>query len=75
MISGVNGNNALNSYAALQSPPVQAPKQPAGQASTSAFSVNISPQAQKLASDGDTQAQEVKESGAEKSAESFKGKA
>jgi hypothetical protein len=37
--------------------------------------VNISNLAQKLASDGDTQAQEVKESGAEKTSETARKKA
>ncbi len=37
--------------------------------------VNISTLAQKLASDGDTQAQEVKESGAEKASETARKKA
>jgi len=37
--------------------------------------VTISKQAQKLANDGDTQAQEVRESGAEKTSETVRGKA
>ncbi len=43
---------------------------------TKTDTVTISPQAlQKLANDGDTRAQEVKENGAEKATEAFQGKA
>ena len=65
-----------SSVAATYAPPVQQtqkaqtpPKAPA------ADTVTISKQAQQLASDGDTQAQEVTESGAEKATETAQGKA
>lgn len=67
---------AGSSSAAIQAPPAppkqtEAPKQ----AAPAPITVNISKQAQQLAKDGDTAAQELKESGAEKASEKLRGKA
>jgi hypothetical protein len=47
----------------------------APQKAPAAVTVSISKQAQTLASDGDTQAQEIRESGAEKASESVRKRA
>lgn len=61
--------------AAAYTPPVQ-PRQQAQtpQKAANTDTVTISRQAQVLANDGDTQAQEVRESGAEKAGETLRGK-
>lgn len=72
MISPVSGAAHLNTTTAA--PAVNAPEAKTSQAAKP-IQVDISKLAQKLATDGDTQAQEVKESGAEKSSEVVRGKA
>jgi hypothetical protein len=64
------------SAAAIYTQPVQH-QQPAktSQKAPANDTVTISKQAQQLASDGDIQAQEVRESGAEKASEALRGKA
>ncbi|MFZ4855494.1 MAG: hypothetical protein ACOYL3_03780 [Desulfuromonadaceae bacterium] len=57
------------------SPAAQAPEATKVTQAVKNIQVDISRLAQKLASDGDTQAQEAKESGAEKSSEKARGKA
>jgi anti-sigma28 factor (negative regulator of flagellin synthesis) len=71
-ISAISSSNLAATY----TPPVQH-QQPAKapQKAHTADTVSISKQAQQLASDGDTQAQEVRESGAEKVTEKLRGKA
>ena len=65
-----------SSVAAVQTQPVQQQKAETPQtAAPKADNVNISKQAQTLAKDGDTQAQEAVESGAEKASEAARGKA
>jgi len=65
-----------SSVAATYTPPVQQQQQaPAPQKAAAADTVSISKQAQHLASDGDTQAQEVREGAAEKAGETVKGRA
>ena len=54
-------------------PPVQQSK--AAQYAPITDTVTISKQAQQLASDGDTQAKEIRENGAEKASEKVRGKA
>ena len=71
MISPVSGTSALNSA----TPTVQVSAGTKEPQAAKAVQVNISKLAQKLAADGDTQAQEVKESGAERSSETTRGKA
>ncbi len=71
MIAPVSGTPATN---------VTPPAPAAAEAKTlqqvaSKDQVNVSKLAQKLASDGDTQAQEVKESGAERATETARSKA
>jgi hypothetical protein len=58
-------------------PPVQSQQQvkTSQKAPVADTIVSISKQAQQLASDGDTQAKEVRESGAEKAGEQVRGKA
>ena len=72
-VSGISSSSVAATYTP---PPVQhtqqaqtPPKAPATD------TVTISKQAQQLASDGDTQAQEVTENGAEKATETAQGKA
>ncbi|MDD5287288.1 MAG: hypothetical protein PHD54_15665 [Desulfuromonadaceae bacterium] len=60
--------------AVVYTPPVQQQAK-AQQKAPSADIVSISKQAQLLANDGDTQAQEVREGAAEKAGESLRGKA
>ncbi len=65
-----------SSLAATYTPPVHQHQQAkAPQKAPTTDTVTISKQAQRLASDGDTPAQEVKERGAEKAAERLRGKA
>ena len=65
-----------SSVAAAYTPPQPAQqKTEAPQKAPVKDTVSISAQAQKLASDGDPQAQEVRESGAERSTEAAKGRA
>lgn len=73
LISGI----ASGSLAAVYTQPVQPHQQQvkAPQKAPVADTVTISKQAQQLASDGDTQAKEIKEGGAEKTAETLRGKA
>ena len=73
-VSAVTTNRLTTAYA----PPVQQQQQQqprAPQNAPSADTVAISKRAQQLASDGDTQAKEVRESGAEKAGEIARGKA
>ena len=72
MISPVLGAAQLNTTTA---PAVNAPAAAKTSQTAKPIQVDISKLAQKLATDGDTQAQEVKESGAEKSSEVVRGKA
>jgi hypothetical protein len=70
-ISGISSAGSLASV--YQAPPVQ--QQQAAKASAQApkaDTVTISPQAQQLASDGDSKAKEVKESGAESASEKLR---
>jgi hypothetical protein len=65
-----------SSVAAAYTPPVQPQQQaPAPQKAANTDTVSISKQAQHLASDGDTQAQELQEGAAEKASETVRGKA
>jgi hypothetical protein len=67
---------ASSSAAASYTPPVQQPQQAkTSQQSAAADTVTISEQAQQLVKDGDTQAQEISESGAERSSEALRGRA
>lgn len=71
-VSAVSSSNLAATY----TPPVQYAQQAKAPVKSPATdTVNISKQAQQLASDGDTQAQEVKESGAEKAGETARGRA
>ena len=60
--------------AAYTPPSVASPQAKAPQKSLTADMVSISKQAQQLATDGDTKAQEVRESGANKASETSRGK-
>lgn len=65
-----------SSIAAAYTPPVQQQQQAkAPQKGATTDTVTLSKQALQLASDGDTQAQEIRESGAEKASETSRGKA
>jgi hypothetical protein len=65
-----------SSVAAAYTPPVQQQQQTkTPQKTPTADTVTISKQAQQLANDGDTQAQEIRESGAEKATETLRSKA
>jgi hypothetical protein len=70
-ISAISSSNVAAVYTP---PPVQPQPAKAPQKATVADTVTISKQAQVLANDGDTAAQETKESGAEKASEALKGK-
>jgi hypothetical protein len=73
-ISAVTSSSNL--AATYSAPAVQQQQQAkAPLKSPAADTVTISKQAQALASDGDTQAQEIRESGAEKVSESSRGRA
>ncbi|MDD2899112.1 MAG: hypothetical protein PHI31_10410 [Desulfuromonadaceae bacterium] len=75
MIAPVSGTTQSNS-AATVAPAVQVLSDSVkAQQTAKQDAVNISKTAQKLASDGDTQAQESRESGAEKATEKFRNKA
>ena len=69
--SSVSGSNWSNAYA---SPIQQQPQNKPSTKASGADTVTISKQAQQLASDGDTAAQEFSESYAEKASETLKGK-
>ena len=69
-VSGIGSASAVAAY----TPPVQQQAK-APQQAPKADTVTISKQAQQLANDGDTKAQEVKEGGAEASSEKLRGKA
>lgn len=74
-ISAISANPVAAAYTA---PPVQSQSQQQAKASQKApttDTVSISPQALKLASDGDSAAQEIKEGGGEKASEKARGKA
>jgi hypothetical protein len=73
MITPVSGAAPLNTTTAA--PAVNATAEAKASQAAKPVQVDISKLAQKLASDGDTQAQEVSESGAEKSSETARGKA
>jgi hypothetical protein len=71
MITPVSGTPPLN-----VTPPAPAPSEAkAPQHVATKDPVDISKLAQKLASDGDTQAQEIKESGAERATETARNRA
>ena len=71
MISPVSGTPTVN-----VTPPAPAPAEAkASQQVAKQDQVNVSKLAQKLASDGDTQAQEATESGAERASETVRNKA
>ncbi len=73
-IQGIASSSSVAATYTLPSP--QQSQQPAApKKAATTDTVTISPQAQKLATDGDTQAKEVRESGAEKSSETSRGKA
>jgi len=73
-VSGVSTSGSVSS--AYTPPPVQQQQQAkASLKAPAADIVTISKQAQQLASDGDTQAKEVSESGADKASETSRGKA
>ena len=72
-VSGITSGSAVS--ASYTPPPTQLQQAKPPQKAPSADSLTISKQAQQLATDGDTQAQEIKESGAEKSSETTRGKA
>jgi anti-sigma28 factor (negative regulator of flagellin synthesis) len=71
-ISAISSGSVAAAYAA---PVQQAQQAKAPQSAPVADTVSLSKQAQKLASDGDTQAQEVRESGAERGSEKARGRA
>ena len=72
-VSGISSGSVAAAYTPPQTQQVQ--QAPAPPKASSADTVTISKLAQQLASDGDTQAQEASESGAEKASESLRGKA
>jgi hypothetical protein len=72
-VSGISSGSVAAAY--TPPPAQQAQQAPAPQKAATADTVSISKMAQQLASDGDTQAKEVSESGAEKAGESLRGKA
>ncbi len=71
-VSGISSSSVSATYTPPAAQP-QAAKAP--QQAPKVDTVTISKQAQALAKDGDTQAQEAAESGAEKASEQAKGKA
>ena len=71
-VSGVTSSSIAATYTP---PPVQQQPAKSAQQAPKTDTVNLSKQAQQLANDGDTQAQEVRESGAEKAGETYRGKA
>ena len=72
----VSGITSSSVAAAYTPPPAQQTQQTkAPQQAPKADTVTISKQAQQLAKDGDTQAQESSETSAEKSSETLRGKA
>jgi hypothetical protein len=74
MINSISGTSSLDQTSTV-TPPHAPTAEAKAQATPSKDQVNISKLAQKLASDGDTQAQEVKESGAENASEKVRNKA
>ena len=71
-ISAISASNIAATYT---SQALQQQQSKAAQQAPATDKVTISKQAQHLANDGDTQFQEVSESGAEKNSEALKGKA
>jgi hypothetical protein len=71
-VSGISSSSVATTYAP---PPVQQQQAPAPKKAANTDTVSISKQAQQLASDGDPAALEAQESSAEKSSETYKGKA
>jgi hypothetical protein len=72
-VSGISSSSAVVTHAP---PPVQPHQQAKASLKAPATdTVTISKQAQQLASDGDTQAQEVRENGAERASETVRGRA
>jgi hypothetical protein len=74
MITPITGTSNLNSTQAA-APAAHAPAETKAPQAAKQDPVQISKLAQKLASDGDTQAQEVSENGAERASESARGRA
>ncbi|MEI6208704.1 MAG: hypothetical protein WCP20_18160 [Desulfuromonadales bacterium] len=74
MIEPVSGTTPANSSSNAL-PAAQGTAEAKAPPSAKPIQVDISRLAQKLASDGDTHAQEVSEGGAEKSSETVRGKA
>ena len=72
-VSGVSTSGSVGS--AYTPPPVQQQQAKASPKAPAADIVSLSKQAQQLASDGDTQAKEISESGADKASETSRGKA
>ena len=72
-VSSISSGSIATAY----TPPLaqQTQQTPAAPKAPSADTVTISKLAQQLATDGDTPAQEVSESGAEKASETLRGKA
>lgn len=75
MIAGISGNSAVSAHAAQPAHTQAAANPQPTNVSTPAYNVDISKQALKLASDGDTQQQEVQEKFAEAASEKLRGKA
>ena len=75
MLAPVSGATELPSSANNIAPAAHAASETKAPQAAKQDQVGISKLAQKLASDGDTQAQEIKESNAEKASEKTKGKA
>ena len=73
MLSSVSATTSLQ--ATTSAAPVAAPPETKAPQASKKDQVAISALAQKLATDGDTQAQEVRESGAERASETARGKA
>jgi hypothetical protein len=75
IIMSVSGIGSASVVAAYTSPVQQQQPAKAPQQTPKTDTVTISKQAQQLANDGDTKAQEVKEGGAEAASEKLRGKA
>jgi hypothetical protein len=74
MLSSISGTTPLNTTVGV-APAASAATETKAPQPAQKDQVAISKLAQKLATDGDTQAQEVRESGAERSSEKARGKA
>ena len=68
-VSGISASSMVSAY----TPPVQQPQASVPQKASTSDVVNISNQARQLASDGDTAAQEARETIAVKGSELLKG--